>query len=172
MTEHKIRNLIIEKGDIFAEMQDELLSTNHIIVEERDSLRWKEDKDFTSANPDLNDLVEKMINAGLTKNDEEWRDVYRKMGYSLYGYWEVFYWEANNEDAEEYNYKKSVLLAKQRPSLSCDKARCSGDKCLVKDECLRYTDKGIFCGKYVMYTHPVGFCADQSEFIKNNIEEL
>jgi hypothetical protein len=25
------------------------------------------------------------------------------MGYSLSGYWEIFYWEVNNEDAEDYH---------------------------------------------------------------------
>jgi len=24
------------------------------------------------------------------------------MGYSLFGYWEVFYWDANNDIADEY----------------------------------------------------------------------
>jgi len=48
------------------------------------------------------------LERGVTKNDEEWRDAYRKIGYSLSGYWEVFYWNANNEDAEAYDYPTSL----------------------------------------------------------------
>jgi hypothetical protein len=39
---------------------------------------------------------------GLGKNDESVRKLYRDMGYSLSGYWEIFYWEMNNEDADQY----------------------------------------------------------------------
>ena len=38
----------------------------------------------------------------FTKNSEEWRKLYRDIGYSLYGYWEIFYWDMNNEDAADY----------------------------------------------------------------------
>lgn len=43
---------------------------------------------------------------GLTKNSEEMGKLYRDMGYSLSGYWEIFYWETNNEDAGKYKQKK------------------------------------------------------------------
>jgi hypothetical protein len=43
---------------------------------------------------------------GLTKNSEEVRKLYRDMGYSLSGYWEIFYWDMNNEDAHKYKPKK------------------------------------------------------------------
>jgi len=40
---------------------------------------------------------------GLTKNSEPVRKLYRDMGYSLSGYWEIFYWDVNNEEAEDYH---------------------------------------------------------------------
>jgi hypothetical protein len=43
---------------------------------------------------------------GLTKNSEEVRKLYRDMCYSLSGYWEIFYWDMNNEDARKYKPKK------------------------------------------------------------------
>jgi hypothetical protein len=43
---------------------------------------------------------------GLTKNSEEVRKLYHDMGYSLSGYWEIFCWEANNENARKYKPKK------------------------------------------------------------------
>ena len=39
-------------------------------------------------------------------NSEMWRKLYRDLGYSLFGYWEIFYWEANNEKAAEYKPTK------------------------------------------------------------------
>jgi hypothetical protein len=35
------------------------------------------------------------------KKNELLRDFYRRMGYSIFGYWEVFHWEVNNPTAEE-----------------------------------------------------------------------
>jgi hypothetical protein len=43
---------------------------------------------------------------GLNKNSEEVRKLYRDMGYSLSGYWEIFFWEVNNEDAPLYRKGK------------------------------------------------------------------
>lgn len=39
---------------------------------------------------------------GLTKNSEEVRALLRSIGYSLYGYWEIVYWEVNNSDVKSY----------------------------------------------------------------------
>jgi len=50
----------------------------------------------------MNNVVNFMYSIGLTKNSEEYRKLYRDIGYSLYGYWEIFYWEMNNEDASDY----------------------------------------------------------------------
>jgi hypothetical protein len=111
MTKTEIEAYIKENGGIFAEMKEELLGTSHEVIFEKGIPRWKKDENYPVDN--LNDLVMEMLSKGLTPNDEAWRDVYRKIGYSLYGYWEVFYWEANNEDAEEYSYEASGQKAKK-----------------------------------------------------------
>jgi len=87
-------------------LKDEILGCPHNIVEIDGRLRWEEEDGFSENIPSLNDLISSMMNRGISKNNEAFRNLYRKMGVSLYLYWEVFYWEMNNEDAENYVYKK------------------------------------------------------------------
>ena len=47
---------------------------------------------------DLNDLFIK----GANKNDPRIRELYRWIGYSIFGYWEVFYWDWNNDCVDEW----------------------------------------------------------------------
>jgi hypothetical protein len=78
---------------------------NHIIIEDENGvLRWKENKDVQHflKNISLNDLCPLLKCLGYDKNSEVYRKLYRDMGYSLNGYWEVFYWDWNNEDSDEY----------------------------------------------------------------------
>ncbi len=35
--------------------------------------------------------------------------MYRDMGVSLFGYWEIFYWEMNNEKSQEYIDERFIL---------------------------------------------------------------
>jgi hypothetical protein len=81
---------------------------HEIIKDEHGTLRWKE-------NPKVREIIDKGIlndlwylfhTMGLTKNSEEVRKLYRDMGYSLSGYWEIFFWEVNNEDAPLYRKGK------------------------------------------------------------------
>ena len=51
---------------------------------------------------DLNKIMSDFAKRGLTKNSEEVRALLRSIGYSLYGYWEVVYWEVNNNDVKDY----------------------------------------------------------------------
>jgi len=88
-------------------MIEEIKNTNHEIIEKNGRLRWKEQKGFYEQIGNLNDVVMDFYEKGIDKNNEIWRDTYRKIGYSLYGYWEIFYWDVNNEEAEDYDYKKS-----------------------------------------------------------------
>ncbi len=89
----------------YAEMMETEDHHAHEIIEDKNgTLRWKEDP-FVSRFIDacnLNDITRGFYSNGTDKNCEAWRELYRKMGYSLSGYWEIFYWEANNEDAPEY----------------------------------------------------------------------
>jgi hypothetical protein len=81
---------------------------HEVIEDDNGTFRWKEDPAVRKIIDTgiLNDLWVLFYKMGLTKNSEEVRKLYRDMGYSLSGYWEVFYWEVNNEDAEEYKMKK------------------------------------------------------------------
>lgn len=83
---------------------------DHKIIKDKDDvLRWEADplieKLVTLDLISLNDLIPKMWAKGMDKNSEEYRELYRKIGYSLSGYWEVFYWDANNDDADSYRNK-------------------------------------------------------------------
>lgn len=77
-------------------------------VDEYGTIRWvanpvKEQRmmDMFDAK-DLNDLFMK----GADKNDPRIRELYKHMGYSLFGFWEIFYWEVNNEIAYQYMGRK------------------------------------------------------------------
>ena len=50
----------------------------------------------------LNNVMALFSAMGLDKNSEIVRKFYRDIGSSIFGYWEVFYWEVNNPDADEY----------------------------------------------------------------------
>ena len=81
---------------------------HEVIEDEHGTLRWKSNPTVrqTVDKVNLNDLWMLFHHMGLTKNSEEVRKLYRDMGYSLSGYWEIFYWDMNNEDAHKYKPKK------------------------------------------------------------------
>jgi len=96
----------IKEDKILACMEDELMKCPHEIrINKHNQLEWKEIHcDYDTINND----VRKMMLAGINKNDEIYRDYYRKLGYTLYGYWEIFYWEVNNSNCINYDYNKSI----------------------------------------------------------------
>ena len=79
--------------------------THRVIEDENGTLRWEADPVVNEIvdRVNLNDIWLMFMKMGLTKNSEPVRKLYRDMGYSLSGYWEIFYWDVNNEDAEEYH---------------------------------------------------------------------
>ena len=79
-----------------------------IIKDSHGILRWEEDYFIKSIldKISLNDLIPLFIHLGHGKNSELHRLSYRGLGYSLSGYWEIFYWEMNNPNANEYVYNK------------------------------------------------------------------
>ena len=94
-----------KEHELFAEIIKKESHHDHEIVDEGHGARWKEDPDVCKLVDDmggLNNIVRLFFSLGITKNSEEWRKLYRDIGYSLYGYWEIFYWEMNNEDAADY----------------------------------------------------------------------
>jgi hypothetical protein len=91
--------------ELFAEIMQKESHHSHEIVNDNGRPRWKEDTRVSKLVDDMggmNNVVALMYSIGLNKNSEEWRKLYRDIGYSLYGYWEIFYWEMNNEDAADY----------------------------------------------------------------------
>jgi len=99
--ERKNLEHISDYADIFVKESHH----HHRIVEIDGVVRWEEKPMKTAMVEEkgLNAVVMDMINLGMNKNSEEWRALYRNMGYSLSGYWEVFYWEVNNPIAENYS---------------------------------------------------------------------
>jgi hypothetical protein len=79
---------------------------NHEIIMVNNILRWKATLRIQELieESNLNNIIEIFNYLDINKNTEAYRKLYRDMGYSLSGYWEIFYWEANNPEAEEYLY--------------------------------------------------------------------
>lgn len=77
---------------------------HQVFEDENGILRWVPDEIFINSikNKNFNDVVAELLLKGLDKNCEEYRKVYRDIGYSLNGYWEVFYWPENNPIADQY----------------------------------------------------------------------
>lgn len=100
---------IVNRNEITNETYREILDVEthheHIIYEdENGTLRWKEDNAVIKMvdKIGLNDIYQLFYSLGLNKNSELIRKMYRDMGYSLFGYWEIFYWKANNDIADDY----------------------------------------------------------------------
>jgi len=95
----------------YAEIMKAESHHNHpIIVDHNGTIRWRATgiiNHLLDTKLNLNDLVALFYELGWDKNSEQYRHLYRSMGYSLAGYWEVFYWEMNNEDADKYVGGKS-----------------------------------------------------------------
>jgi len=87
------------------EILDVEIHHSHEIVKDEDgTLHWKSNPDvlrFKEKNS-LNDLIPLFQNMGYGKNSEVYRKLYRDMVYSLFGYWEIFYWEVYNPLANKY----------------------------------------------------------------------
>jgi len=100
---------IVKRSEIteetFREIIDKEAHHEHIIYkDESGTLRWKENDDVRKMvdKIGLNEIYQLFDSLGLNKNSELFRKMYRDMGYSLFGYWEIFYWEVNNDIANEY----------------------------------------------------------------------
>lgn len=98
---------VLERSELpsdYKEMMTTESHHDHKIVMVNNVIRWKEDKDvaFFLKDISLNDLIPLLGVLGYGKNSEVYRKLYRSMGYSLSGYWEIFYWEINNDDADNY----------------------------------------------------------------------
>lgn len=102
----------IERSELPRDYDDMMLTEAHhnhkIVKDDNGVLRWESDPFICKFVDDcsLNFIVRGFHANGNDKNTESYRELYRKMGYSLSGYWEIFYWDFNNEDADKYNPPK------------------------------------------------------------------
>ena len=78
---------------------------HEIVLGDDNVLYWKANPDVVKLfeRIDVNDAVEMLEILGYGKNSEIYRKLYRDIGCSLVGYWEIFYWEVNNPQAQEYS---------------------------------------------------------------------
>jgi hypothetical protein len=108
------RKKISKMTDDFEEMMEKESHHSHEIIEDDNGIyRWKADPQVNSLIDELNlnslwILFSKM---GMNKNSEEIRKMYRDMGYSISGYWEIFYWEVNNPIVGEYRVNEIEKLS-------------------------------------------------------------
>ncbi len=89
----------------FREILDKETHHDHKVCEHKDeTLYWEPNKavQVLRDRMDLNDLLALFHAMGYGRNSELWRKLYRDMGMSLSGYYEVFYDRWNNELADEY----------------------------------------------------------------------
>ncbi len=93
------------KEDIYREILDVEIHHKHLIYKDNNgTIRWQENKEVVKwvNKIGMNEVMRLFDALGLNKNSELVRKLYRDIGYSLFGYWEVFYWGANNDIAEDY----------------------------------------------------------------------
>jgi len=73
-----------------------------IIEDDNGTLRWESNDSikylFDKRLIDLNEIAVHFSD----KNSEVYRKLNRDLGYSLSGYWELFYWEINNPIVDQY----------------------------------------------------------------------
>jgi len=105
----------VERKDLHADYHDMMKTEthhDHEIIMSNDVVRWRKnlDVDRVQQNLNLNDLTRLFELLGHGKNSEVYRKLYRDLGVSLHMYWEVFYWEVNNELAHEYKQPKKIKV--------------------------------------------------------------
>jgi len=104
--------------DVYREVFEKDGHDHEIYLDDHDTLRWRSNPSVELINTmneyddehlikggyvfDLNKFWEKWYKSGRTKNDSAIRRLYRDMGYSVHGYWEIFFWEVNNDIADEW----------------------------------------------------------------------
>lgn len=94
------RKQVRKISDEYKEVLNRESHHKHELVMVNRVVRWKANKEVDDLN--VNNVVRMLYKLGYNKNSEVCRKYYRDLGYSLSGYWEVFYWEANNENKNEY----------------------------------------------------------------------
>ena len=102
------------------EILDKETHHNHLIVEDANGvLRWKENPvvNLYLSKISLNDLLPLLMQLGFDKNSEVYRKLYRDMGYSLYGYWEIFYFSSNNPNKKKYKPSTNAKRTRRQSAI-------------------------------------------------------
>lgn len=83
---------------------------NQIIQDSEGEFRWEGKENIIKFAEEfgINEITIKFDELGITKNSECYRQFYRDLGYTLWGYWELFYWDVNNPEAENYERGKDT----------------------------------------------------------------
>jgi hypothetical protein len=96
---------IVDRNDLPEDYTEMMKTEQHhqheIVRDSKGKLRWKEDP-FTRRLVDacgIGYMIAGFEDKGLNKNSEIIRELYRRMGYPIEGYWELFYCELNNPNA-------------------------------------------------------------------------
>ena len=99
----------IQRKDLTDETSLEIIEAeNHhdheIIKDDTGTIRWKMNSDVRKVmdRNSMNDITILLELLGYGKNSEVYRKLYRDIGYSLSGYYEVFYWDVNNPECDQY----------------------------------------------------------------------
>ena len=97
----------IKDLDFIEIMKKESHHSHEIIQDNKGILYWKPDENLCAEieGKNINDNIFYFHSNGLDKNSEEYRKFYRDMGYSLLGYWNIFYCKTNNPICT--NYRKN-----------------------------------------------------------------
>jgi len=99
------REDVAQVHENYREIFDAEKHHDHVIIEDSQGVyRWKENSTVRTIIDKgiLNEIIILFHALGYDKNSEIYRKMYRDMGYSLSGYWEIFYWGMNNDAASEY----------------------------------------------------------------------
>ena len=110
MTENTENALVLVlRSDLPSEYSEMMETEQHhhheIVKDENGVFRWKEDP-FICRLIDacsISNIIDGFHANGIDKNSEVFRELFRRGGYPLRGYWEIFYWEVNNEEAGNYS---------------------------------------------------------------------
>jgi len=104
------RDQIGPENEEYREILDKETHHQHEIVEdESGTWRWKQNpkvRELIDNKIDLNSLTILLRSLGYGLNSEVYRKLYRDLGYSLFRYWEVFYFPFNNSEFESYEPNK------------------------------------------------------------------
>lgn len=107
------REYIISIADDYRLVLETETHHEHVIIEDvHGTYRWKSNptvEKYLEKCGGLNDVLSLFYNLGYDKNSEIFRQLYRDIGISINGYWEVFYWSMNNDDTEKYIENRKLI---------------------------------------------------------------